>query len=106
MKKGNIFSDIPKDIPEEIFENLVSPQNCKIERIVSKGHTTPEGEWYDQDKAEFVIVIKGDAEILFEENNEKISLKQGDYIEIPAHKRHRVAYTNPEQETIWLAVHY
>jgi len=106
MEVKNIFSDVPQSVPEEIFENLISSENCKIERIVSRGHTTPEEKWYDQDKNEFVLILRGNAELLFEEKNELVKMKEGDYVNIPAHKKHRVEKTSTEKETIWLTIHY
>ena len=106
MKVKNIFSDVPQSVPEEIFENLISSENCKSERIVSRGHTTPEEKWYDQDKNEFVLILRGNAELLFKEKNELVKMKEGDYVNIPAHKKHRVEKTSTEKETIWLVIHY
>jgi len=106
MKANNIHSGIPNNIPEELFETLINSKNIKIERIISKGHKTPKGQWYDQDWNEFVILIKGRAAILFESNSVEIFLESGDYLDIPAHKKHRVEWTDEYVETIWLAVHY
>ena len=106
MKVRNIFSNIPESLPNELLKELVSSENCKIERIISKGHTTPEGKWYDQDKNEFVIIFKGNAELLFEENNKIIKMKEGNYINIPSHTKHRIIKTSLKEETIWLAIHY
>ena len=105
MEKGNLFKNIPESLPNEILENIVESENCKIERIVSKGHTTPEGKWYDQDKNEWVIIIKGNAELLFE-GNKRVKMQEGDYINIPAHVKHRIEKTDTKKETIWLAVLY
>ena len=33
----------------------------KIERIVSRGHASPEDFWYDQEENEWVMVVKGTA---------------------------------------------
>jgi cupin 2 domain-containing protein len=101
----NIFANIPKPIDKEFFEELLSKNGLKIERIVSFGHVTPELEWYDQKKDEWVILLKGEAIISFL-NAEDIRLKAGDYINIAAHKKHRVSWTKPDEESIWLAVHY
>jgi cupin 2 domain-containing protein len=103
---GNIFSNIPKDIPQEIFEEIMTGRNCKIERIISKGHATPEGQWYDQDKNEWVILLKGNAVLLFEGNDIPFKLQPGDYINITAHMKHRVEWTDQTEETIWLAINY
>lgn len=105
MKHGNIFEQLPNDLGDEVFETLVHGKNIKIERIVSKGHTSPDTGWYDQDQDEWVIVLRGSASILLE-NEPVIDLKKGGYVNIPAHKRHRVVKTSTDPETIWLAVHY
>jgi len=106
MNIKNIFSNIPRLLPNELFEILASSENCIIERIISKGHTTPDGKWYDQDKNEFVIILKGGAELLFEKDNKITKMKEGDYINIPSHSKHRVQKTSSHEETIWLAIHY
>ncbi len=102
----NIFSAVQEQSSEEIFETVLQTRQFKIERIISKGHTTTEGEWYDQDKNEWVLVLKGNACLLFEDNDETVVMRAGDYINIPAHRKHRVEWTGPEEETIWLAIHY
>jgi cupin 2 domain-containing protein len=101
----NIFDDIPENLEQEIFNSLIDSKNIKIERIISKGHTSPDSGWYDQEKNEWIIVLKGAAELTFSDRS-KISLKRGDHLNIPAHERHRVSWTAPDTETIWLAVHY
>ena len=106
MKSPNIFSNIPAHIPEEIFEEIAQTEHCKIERIISKGHATPDGQWYDQDWDEWVILLQGHAGLLFEGDDTPITLSPGDHLHIPAHARHRVTWTAPAEETIWLAVHY
>jgi len=105
MEKSNIFKSIPKHLDKEIFDLIVQKGDLKIERIVSQGHVTPDNEWYDQEKDEWVIVLEGAAEIVFEESD-VIKLKRGDYVNIPAHTKHRVAWTAPDLETVWLAIHY
>ena len=106
MKKDNIFTRIPGDIPDEIFETITEDENVKIERIISDGHTTPEDSWYDQSRDEWVILLKGIAEITFENEPQPLTLKPGDYVLIPAFTRHRVTRTDATQPTIWLAVHW
>ena len=103
--KKNIFDNIPSNISKEIIESLIDSDQIKVERIISKGHVSPKGFWCDQDKNEFVILLKGRATLLFE-NDEQIILSAGDYINIPAHKKHRVEWTIPETETIWFAIFY
>jgi cupin 2 domain-containing protein len=103
--KDNIFKNIPAIIPEELFESLVERETLKIERIVSYGHNTPIGEWYDQSLDEWVLLLQGEA-ILAYEDGTKVKLQVGDYVLITAHTRHRVEWTQPEAKTIWLAIHF
>lgn len=105
MRASNIFSQIPANLREEFFEELISKDGLKIERIVSKGHTTTEEEWYDQKSDEWVIVLRGEAILSFEDSDD-VKLQEGDYINIPSHTKHRVSWTKPAEETIWLAIHY
>ena len=104
--KETLFKGIPLDLPEEISETICSTECVKIERIVSKGHASPEGFWYDQEKNEFVLVVQGSAGLKIEGEGDIVVLKRGDYLNIGAHVKHRVEWTDPECETIWLAVHY
>jgi len=105
MKTTNIFENIPTDLSNETLEQLVDSENIKIERIISKGHKSPEIGWYDQDQGEWVLVLQGEAIILFE-NEVSVTLKSGDHLNIKPHQKHKVAWTDPEIVTIWLAVHY
>jgi cupin 2 domain-containing protein len=105
-KMGSLFEGIPGELPEELIETLCSTDGVKIERIVSKGHATPEGFWYDQDCNEFVLVVQGRAGLKFEGETGPVILTAGDYVNIGSHVRHRVEWTDPARETIWLAVHY
>jgi cupin 2 domain-containing protein len=102
---GNIFSPLPENPRKEIVEELVRRGDVRIERIVSKGHTSPDDGWYDQIENEWVIVLEGSGRILFE-NGPEVRLKKGDYINIPAHSRHKVTWTDPDNATVWLAVFY
>jgi cupin 2 domain-containing protein len=102
---ANLFTEIPKHLPNELFTTLLEADNVRIERIVSHGHASPEGFWYDQDHHEWVIVLKGAAKLHFEDEA-PVEMKPGDFINISAHKRHRVDWTTPDEPTIWLAVHY
>ena len=103
---GSLFKDIPADLAEELFESICSTENVKIERIVSKGHSSPEGFWYDQDRNEFVLIVQGSAGLQIEGEDDIVTLNAGDYLNIGSHVRHRVEWTDPSCETIWLAVHY
>lgn len=99
----NIYQLSQEPLKKEIFEVLASG-DVKIERIISTGQTTPEGQWYDQDTDEWVILLQGEAKLLFEDLAE-IELKKGNYMLIKAHERHKVTYTSTEPPCIWLAVH-
>ncbi len=105
MKDNNIFASIPQRLDQELVEILHENKDVCIERIISKGHTSPDSGWYDQPKNEWVMVLKGEAVITFQDEPE-IRLAAGSYIDIAAHKKHRVSWTDPNNETIWLAVHY
>ena len=102
---ANIFSNIPDQIPDEIFEDIVTTNTVRIERILSYGHSSPESSWYDQAENEWVIVLEGQGVIQFE-NGKTVTLNQGDYLNIPARQKHRVASTAEDTRTIWLAVFY
>ena len=101
----NLLQNIPYQLPEERFETLVKNENIHIERIVSKGHTSPKEGWYDQDQNEWVLVLKGAARLAFEDGNE-VNMGPGDSLEIPAHVKHKVVWTHPEEETVWVGVRY
>ncbi|MEQ1825058.1 MAG: cupin domain-containing protein [Pirellula sp.] len=100
----NLFSDLPSRLPDELFVTLLESNNVRIERIVSHGHASPEGFWYDQDQHEWVIVLQGAARLSIE--GVVNELKPGDFINIPAHRKHWVEWTTPDEPTVWLAVFY
>ena len=101
----NLFSNIPDDLPDELFETLVKTDAVDIQRIVSKGHTTPGEDWYDQNTNEFVVLLKGAARLELRDGR-LATLGPGDWLRIPAHEQHRVVWTDEDVETVWLAVHY
>jgi len=92
-------------MPNEIFEDIISTQTLRIERIVSKGQTSPETGWYDQSENEWVIVLSGFGVIEYS-NGVKVTLKEGDYLNIKAHDKHRVIETSSDDATVWLAIFY
>ena len=100
----NLYADLPPTVPNELFTTVLESTNVRIERIVSHGHVTPEGFWYDQEQNEWVVVLKGAARLQFEDKT--VELKPGDFVNIPAHKKHRVEWTTTDETTIWLAVYY
>lgn len=102
----NLFTDIAAHLADEHFTTLHKTDKVRIERIVSHGHASPEGFWYDQDQDEWVVVLKGAAKLRFDDDETALEMKPGDCLNIPAHKKHRVEWTTPDEPTIWLAVHY
>lgn len=103
--EANLFAGVPDTLPEELFEEILSGRGVTVERIVSRGHTSPASGWYDQPRHEWVLVLQGRGVVAFEEG-EEVTLGPGDHLLIPAHRRHRVAWTDPDTDTVWLAVHY
>lgn len=103
---GNILADIPAQLPEELTTALLQNDKVQIQRIVSRGHASREGEWYDQAQDEWVILLRGKAVLEFAGQTALTTLVEGDYLLIPAHCRHRVHWTDPDIDSIWLAVHF
>jgi len=102
----NLLEGIPRELPEELVEELVRTSGARVERIVSRGHRTPDGEWYDQEWNEWVVVLSGRARVSIDGEAEVIVLGPGDSLLLPAHVRHRVDWTDPAVDTVWLALHY
>ena len=103
---ANIFADIPTTLADEQFTALWSTATVRVERIISNGQASPPGFWFDQNEAEWVLVLRGAAAIRFQGQVDPVVLKLGDYLYIPAHARHRVEWTDPDQVTVWLAIHH
>ena len=106
MRMANIYEQIPRELSGELFEQVLQGSSFRLQRIVSKGHSTPEGQWCDQEENEWVILLKGGASVLFEGEAKAVTLSPGDHLLIPAGFRHRVEWTDPETETVWIALHY
>lgn len=102
----NIYADVPVQLPEELFEHVLIREGVEIERIVSRGHVTAPGEWYDQAWDEWVLLLQGQAQLRFQNENKPIDMLPGDYVLIPAHVRHRVEWTATATDTMWLAIHF
>lgn len=102
----NLFDDIPANLPDELIQPLLRAKGVKIERIVSRGHHSAPDAWYDQETGEFVVLLRGSAGLRFEGSREVLVMGPGDYVNIPAHVRHRVAWTDADVATVWLAIHY
>jgi len=103
---SHFLAEVALSSTQEIFDVLVETSGIKIERIVSTGQQTPAGEWYDQDWDEWVMVIKGHGRLRIDGQDELIEMRDGDFIQLPAHCRHRVEWTDPDQPTVWLAIHF
>ena len=104
MSVFNVLAQIPGELPEELFETLLTTPQVRIERIVSHGHASPPNFWYDQEEGEWILLLQGAARLTVDEQT--IELRPGDCLNLPAHQRHRVDWTTPSEPTIWLAVFY
>jgi cupin 2 domain-containing protein len=102
----NLFDDLPNAASEEVVDVLLDAANVRIERIVSTGQPSPPGFWYDQERPEWVVLLRGSGRLSFESTGEERTLQPGDFVHLPAHARHRVEWTDPHEPTVWLAVHY
>jgi len=105
LRHGNLLAGLRPGQPEEQIEALVGGPGFRIERIVSTGQASPAGFWYDQPDDEFVVLLTGSARLRFEQGDRVLDMKPGDWVEIPAHTRHRVEWTQADPPTVWLAVH-
>lgn len=106
MKSNDILAGIGNAKVGEVLDTLLQTESFKLERIVSTGQSTPAGEWLQEKTNEWVLLLTGHAEILFEGDDEPLCLKGGDYVHIPSHRKHRVVLTDPTKECVWLALHY
>lgn len=102
MELKNIFSNIAEVGEEEQFDLILKSPNCRIDRIVSAGHCSPEGFWYDQENDEFVLLVQGEAVLEFEDRT--VTLKAGDYLHIPKNCKHRLKHSSVDPVCIWLCV--
>lgn len=102
----NILADIPAQLPQELFTSLLSNEQFEIKRIVSRGHANAKDEWYDQAHDEWLILIQGEATLEFAGQADFTKLRAGDYLLIAAHSKHRVAWTTPDIDSIWLVVNF
>ncbi|TWH76719.1 cupin 2 domain-containing protein [Azomonas agilis] len=102
---ANLLNSLPNTQDAERFEDILKVPGCRVERIVSFGQTSPADFWYDQSWDEWVLVLSGEALLQLEDRSEPVRLLAGDHLLIPARLRHRVAFTSPDEPTIWLALH-
>lgn len=102
----NVFDQIPTELTEELTETLLNPAAFRLERIISRGHQSPEGFWYQQEQNEWVLLLQGEAQLTFADGREPQQLRAGDYLLIPANLRHRVTHTSSTPEAIWLCLFF
>ena len=102
---GSLLAGLPDAAADEQADALLARSGVRLLRIVSTGQATPDGDWYDQDEDEWVVVIAGSAELLVEGEAAPRTLGPGGWIYLPAHCRHRVVATNAATPTVWLALH-
>ena len=106
-RNNNLFADLPaRGAPRERFDALLDCPGLRIERIVSAGQASPQGFWYDQPEDEWVVLLSGSAGLRFEDEAEARKLEPGDWLLIPARRKHRVEWTDATQPSVWLAVHF
>lgn len=104
LPSNSLPAPLPAPLPDELFTTLAAAPGLRIERILSTGQCSPPGFWYDQAWDEFVLLVQGAARLQIEGDDER-ALGPGDWAMIPAGTRHRVAWTDPDAPTVWLAVH-
>jgi cupin 2 domain-containing protein len=103
---NNLFADLPSSLVEELVTVIAANRHVRIERIVSTGHRSAENFWYQQQEHEWVVVLQGEARLLFEGDDAPVPLVPGDHVLIPARTRHRVEWSTADEPTVWLAVFY
>jgi len=103
--QGNLFDEVPAPSAAEHLTTLLASENFHLERIISTGQSTPEGQWLTQETGEWVVLLSGAAGLRFEQDAQEIVMRPGDYVYIPAGCRHRVAWTSPDEKSVWLALH-
>ena len=102
MRPKSLLANITEAGEEEQFDLLLKSPNCRIDRIVSSGHSSPKGFWYDQENDEFILLVQGEAVLEFEDG--MVTLKAGDHLYIPKNCKHRLEKTSIDPVCIWLCV--
>ena len=90
----NIFDGITAVGEEEQFDLLMKGTHYRIDRIVSSGHSSPQGFWYDQEDDEWILLVQGKATL--EVEGKFIEMKAGDYMFLPKNCKHRIEKTSVE----------
>ncbi len=99
----NVLAELPDARQAEQFTQLLQRPGLRIERIVSHGQCSAPDDWYDQNEHEWVLLLEGAADLMLADGS-LLRLTAGDHVYLPAHEKHRVHWTDPHQDTIWLAV--
>ncbi|MEQ8346982.1 MAG: cupin domain-containing protein [Sneathiellaceae bacterium] len=102
MTAANLFAATVRS-DSELVEELAGRPGLRIERIVSQGQASPPGFWYDQAEDEWVALLSGAARLEFADGRVR-EMAAGDHVLLPAGLRHRVAWTDPGRQSVWLAV--
>jgi len=105
IQPHSLLASLPTHLTEEVFETLIARPGVRLERILSMGHATPKGTWFDQGGDEWVLLVQGSARLRIEGQNDLVPMETGDSLWLPAHCRHRVEWTDPDKVCIWLALH-
>lgn len=103
VPSGSLLDALPDARGGEIFTELLRRSGCRVERIVSHGQTTPQDTPYRQAHDEWVLLLRGRARVAL--CGREVALAPGDHLFIPADTPHWVTFTDPEQPTVWLALH-
>jgi len=104
---ANLFAGLPATAQAtELIDTLLERPGLRIERIVSTGQASQPGFWYQQEDAEWVVVLSGAARLRFEDETDVRPLGRGDWLYIAPQRRHRVEWTDPSVPCVWLAVHH
>ncbi len=103
---NNLFTCLPEGADIEVFETLAQNRQLKLERILSRGHCANPAHWYQQETDEWVLLVQGAASLQFDGQPQPMHLRPGDYLLIPAGQRHAVTWTDPDIDTLWLALHF
>lgn len=93
----NVFKNIKFSNDGEIEEKIYEDDSLKIIRTMSLNQVTG---FYDQEKLEIVFLLRGKAQIEYD-NGRIISLEKGDTLEIRPHEIHRV---RSQDRAVWLCI--
>ncbi|MDQ6999088.1 MAG: cupin domain-containing protein [Mariprofundus sp.] len=106
MEPTNLFTNTSVEMNQEVVERILHGKTFRLERIVSNGQCSEQALWYDQKEDELVFLLSGEARLQFECDDTLLTLKPGDYVHIPAHQRHRLDWTSPDEASVWLALFF